>query len=62
MHGHDRDGRLAARRMQPPSDTATAIMNNHGYEPGVLAVAALPATDTAVAATPTAEPATTRTL
>jgi hypothetical protein len=50
----DRDGRLAARRMQPPSDTAAAIMNNHGFEPGVL-VAAQPAT-TDPAAT-TADPA-----
>ncbi len=57
----DRDGRLAARRMVPPSDTATAIMNNHGFEPGVLAVAApeVAATDPAVAATPATEAATT---
>ncbi len=36
----DRDGRLAARRMVPPSDTAEEIMANGGFEPGVLAVAA----------------------
>jgi hypothetical protein len=59
----DRDGRLAARRMQPPSDTATAIMNNHGFEPGVLAaaapvVAADPATTTAAT---TVDPAATTT-
>jgi hypothetical protein len=58
----DRDGRLAARRMQPPSDTAAAIMANHGFEPGVLAVAApVATTDPATATTPavtttTAEP------
>jgi hypothetical protein len=33
----DRDGALAARRMEPPSDTAAAIMANGGLEPGVLA-------------------------
>jgi hypothetical protein len=33
----DRDGRLAARRMEPPSDTAAAIMANGGFEPGALA-------------------------
>jgi hypothetical protein len=57
----DRDGRLAAHRMQPPSDTATEIMNNHGFEPGVLAVAApvAEATDPTVSATPLAEAATT---
>jgi hypothetical protein len=55
----DRDGRLAARRMQPPSDTADAIMKNGGYEPGVLAAApVVPATtDPAATATPTADPA-----
>ena len=40
----DRDGRLAARRMEPPSDTAAEIMANGGLEPGVLAVAAPVAT------------------
>jgi hypothetical protein len=58
----DRDGRLAAHRMQPPSDTAAQIMANHGYEPGVLAAAPVAAvTDPVVAATPTAETATTTT-
>jgi hypothetical protein len=33
----DRDARLAARRMEPPSDAAAAIMANGGREPGVLA-------------------------
>jgi hypothetical protein len=33
----DRDTRLAARRMEPPSDAAAAIMANGGREPGVLA-------------------------
>ena len=49
----DRDGRLAARRMQPPSDTATEIMNNHGFEPGVL-IAAQPATTDPAATDPAA--------
>jgi hypothetical protein len=40
-----RDGNLAARRMQPPSDAAAAIMANGGLEPGVLAeTAVLPQT------------------
>jgi hypothetical protein len=47
----DRDAALAARRMEPPSDTATAIMANGGREPGVLA-AALPVTDPIAVATP----------
>ena len=67
-----RDAALAARRMQPPSDEAAAIMANGGLEPGVLATAdpvaaagtrVAPATtvDPAVAATtaPPADPATT---
>jgi hypothetical protein len=33
----DRDVALAARRMEPPSDAAAAIMANSGREPGVLA-------------------------
>src|SRR3954451_18436354 len=33
----DRDVTLAARRMEPPSDAAAAIMANGGREPGVLA-------------------------
>ena len=54
----DRDGRLAARRMQPPSDTATEIVNNQGFEPGVL-IAAQPATTdpAATSAAPPADPA-----
>jgi len=32
-----RDATLAARRMQPPSDTATQVMANGGHEPGVIA-------------------------
>jgi hypothetical protein len=54
----DRDGRLAARRMEPPSDTAAAIMANGGLEPGVLAVAA-PVAAQADPATTTAEPVAT---
>lgn len=45
----DRDGRLAARRMAPPSTAAAAIMENGGFEPGVLAAA--PTTTTADPAT-----------
>jgi hypothetical protein len=49
----DRDAALAARRMEPPSDAAQAIMDNNGYEPGVLAAAAAPlTTDPAAVATP----------
>jgi hypothetical protein len=57
----DRDGRLAARRMQPPSDTAAGIMENGGLEPGVLAVAAPVTTtpDPAATAEAPAEPVTT---
>ena len=36
----ERDASLAARRMAPPSDTAQAIMDNGGREPGVLAATA----------------------
>jgi hypothetical protein len=35
----DRDPKQAARRMQPPSDDAAAVMANGGREPGVLAAA-----------------------
>ena len=35
----NRDAVQAARRMQPPSDAAAAIMANGGLEPGVLATA-----------------------
>jgi hypothetical protein len=57
----DRDGALAPRRMEPPSDTAAEIMANGGYEPGVLAAAAPAAapTDPAVTATAPADPAAT---
>jgi hypothetical protein len=34
----EKDATRAARRMQPPSDDAAAIMENGGREPGVLAV------------------------
>jgi hypothetical protein len=54
----ERDGRLAARRMEPPSDAAAAIMANGGLEPGVLAVAA-PVVATTDPVTTTADPATT---
>jgi len=55
----DRDAALAARRMAPPSDTAQAIMDNGGYEPGVLAAATAPLTaDPAAVATPDATTAT----
>jgi hypothetical protein len=57
-----RDGRLAARRMVPPSDTATAIMANHGFEPGVLAgkTETAPTTDATVPSPdPAAAPTTT---
>ena len=52
----DRDARLAARRMQPPSDTAAEIMANGGREPGVLAVAPL-TTTTPLVAPGTTDPA-----
>ena len=58
----DRDATRAARRMQPPSDEAAAIMQNGGREPGVLAVdpaAVVPsATDPAAVATDPAAVAT----
>jgi hypothetical protein len=54
----DRDGRLAARRMEPPSDTAAAIMANGGFEPGVLAAATTETTVTTAEPTvPAADPA-----
>ncbi len=50
----ERDVRLAARRMAPPSDEARNIMANFGREPGVLAAAPLTtATTDPVAATTT---------
>jgi hypothetical protein len=54
-----RDGRLAAQRMEPPSDTAAAIMANGGLEPGVLAAAEPVTTDLAAATTEPVAPATT---
>ena len=58
----DRDGALAARRMAPPSAAAAAIMDNHGREPGVLAVAPpVTTTDPAAAVTEPVDPAVTTT-
>jgi hypothetical protein len=54
----DRDGRLAARRMEPPSDTAAEIMAHGGLEPGVLAAAEVTTTATTVPAA-TTEPVAT---
>jgi hypothetical protein len=47
----DRDASLAARRMEPPSDSAAAVMENGGREPGVLATTT-PVTDPIAVATP----------
>ena len=59
----DRDTRLAARRMEPPSDAAAAIMANGGREPGVLAAVTtepeVTAPDPAAAATATPTPTAT---
>jgi hypothetical protein len=57
----ERDPRLAANRMEPPSDEAVAITLNGGREPGVLAVApvAAPTTTDPAAAPATTDPATT---
>ena len=58
----ERDARLAARRMQPPSEEAAAIMVNGGREPGVLAAPALtadPAVTTPDPAGTTPDPAVT---
>jgi hypothetical protein len=46
-----RDAALAAHRMEPPSDSAAAIMANGGREPGVLATAPV-ATDPIAVSTP----------
>jgi hypothetical protein len=54
----DRDAALAARRMEPPSETAAAIMANGGREPGVLAETALPTEPEVTAPDPTATAAT----
>jgi hypothetical protein len=55
----ERDATAAARRMQPPSDEAAAIMQNGGREPGVLAPdpATVALTDPAVTTTTPADPA-----
>jgi hypothetical protein len=45
-----RDAARAAQRMQPPSDSAAAVMENGGREPGVLAAA--PVSDPIAVATP----------
>src|SRR4051812_13263661 len=57
------DGRLAARRMRPPSDGAKALMGNHGVVPGsllapapVAPVGTAPAAAVTPAATPVATP------
>ena len=55
----DRDVTLAARRMEPPSDAAAAIMANGGREPGVLA--ALPTEPQVTAPDPAAAAAVTPT-
>jgi hypothetical protein len=47
----DRDTAIAARRMEPPSESAAAIMANGGREPGLLA-AAPQVTDPISVATP----------
>jgi hypothetical protein len=47
----ERDARLAARRMEPPSDEAALIMANGGLEPGVLAPVTEPVTETTDPAT-----------
>jgi len=56
-----RDARLAARRMQPPSDLAAQIMANGGREPGVLAAAPMAAATTPLVAPGTTETTTTPT-
>ena len=60
----ERDPVQAARRMQPPSDDAAAVMANGGLEPGVLAAAdpvaaiAAPVEPAAPVADPAAAPVT----
>jgi hypothetical protein len=63
LHAREgRDAAVAARRIEPPSDAAQAIMDNNGFEPGVLAAAAAPlTTDPAAVATPDAAATTTAT-
>jgi hypothetical protein len=53
----DRDATRAARRMQPPSDEAVAVMDNGGHEPGVLATDPATLLTTAPAAATTVDPA-----
>jgi hypothetical protein len=53
----DRDPTLAARRMEPPSDSAASVMANGGREPGVVA----PVTDTPEVTAPTPTTAATAT-
>jgi hypothetical protein len=48
----DRDATLATRRMAPPSDSAQAIMDNSGREPGILAAAQPATTDPIAVQTP----------
>jgi hypothetical protein len=48
----ERDARLAARRMVPPSDEAAAVEANGGREPGVLATPVLAPVDPAVTPAP----------
>lgn len=48
----DRDTTLATRRMAPPSDSAQAIMDNSGREPGILAAASAATTDPIAVQTP----------
>jgi hypothetical protein len=60
----NRDAAQAARRMQPPSDDAAAIMANGGFEPGVLAAAdpiepVVPTPVEPVTAEPVADPTAT---
>ena len=52
------DAARAARRMEPPSDAAVALLANHGIVPGALAAPAAPSA-TARAPAATAEPAAT---
>jgi hypothetical protein len=56
-----RDATLAARRMEPPSESAAAVMANGGREPGVLAPVTTEPEVTAPAPTDTATPAVTAT-
>ena len=56
----ERDATRAVRLMQPPSETAAAIMENGGREPGVLAVVPVDPTTTTTTTTtpPPVDPAT----